>query len=354
MTATIGKDRLGAAVGLAIVLLCGCANLDWRRPIPWRSASERKTETPVKLVGNWNEAILRTPGQRPVRGFGGRVLFYGQQNGHPIEVDGSVVVYAFEESGRDSGSAAPDRKFVFPAHLLEKHFSESKLGPSYSFWLPWDEVGGERKEISLIVRFEPEEGPVIVGAQSKNLLPGTAPIAETSAPADQTPSGSSVADTGVSTDAVKPAGFSQPPDNHTTLGIGGQPSGEQMITTTISLPARTRTAAPTFSRLINPLWQQNARVGMPADMSGATGATIGSQRALSPLSPRSQTPVPRATRSGLPRSPAPSRPAFRPLADRAGWPPLRARSPSHPAAPLQTAFQNGQGERGAAAAATGR
>jgi hypothetical protein len=50
--------------------------------------------------------------------------------------------------------------------------SKSELGPSYSFWLPWDEVGGPQTEISLIARFEPNGGSIVIGEQTKHLLPG--------------------------------------------------------------------------------------------------------------------------------------------------------------------------------------
>ena len=56
------------------------------------------------------------------------------------------------------------------------HYSKSKLGHSYSVWLPWDETGGPQKEISLIARFTPEKGGVVVGEQTKQMLPGKTQI----------------------------------------------------------------------------------------------------------------------------------------------------------------------------------
>jgi len=54
--------------------------------------------------------------------------------------------------------------------------SKSELGSSYSFWLPWDEVGGPRTEVSLICRFEPKGGAVVSSEQAKQSLPGREPV----------------------------------------------------------------------------------------------------------------------------------------------------------------------------------
>src|SRR5262249_23673514 len=55
------------------------------------------------------------------------------------------------------------------------HMSKTDMGASYSFWLPWDAAGGQRKEVSLICRFEPKTGGVVTSEQTRHLLPGAAP-----------------------------------------------------------------------------------------------------------------------------------------------------------------------------------
>ena len=94
-------------------------------------------------------------------------MFYEGKNEDPVKVEGLLVVYAFDETDRDPANAKPDRKYVFLPDQLPKHYSKSKLGHSYSVWLPWDQVGGMQKDISLIVRFEPKEGPVSLSARNR-------------------------------------------------------------------------------------------------------------------------------------------------------------------------------------------
>ncbi len=116
--------------------------------------------------------MAHTPGQPPTRGFGGRIMFYQDGREKPIKVEGTLVVYAFEETGKNEEKIEPDRRYLFSPEDLEKCYSQSRLGHSYSVWIPWDEAGGPQRTVSLIVCFTPRNGPTIVGQQSKVTLPG--------------------------------------------------------------------------------------------------------------------------------------------------------------------------------------
>jgi hypothetical protein len=62
----------------------------------------------------------------------------------------------------------------------------SKLGPSYSFWIPWDADGpdGNVKKVSLIVRYAPKVGSSVVSSQALAYLPGKAGQSELQAKAE--------------------------------------------------------------------------------------------------------------------------------------------------------------------------
>jgi hypothetical protein len=139
---------------------------------PFESDEEPEEGVPVRLVGAWTDTVLTKPGQNPQRGFGGRIMFYGEEGDEPILVDGQLVVYAFDETGRAPTDNKPTRRYVFPSEQMKLHMSKSDVGASYSFWLPWDEVGGAKTEVSLICRFEPIGGSIVTGEQTRHLLPG--------------------------------------------------------------------------------------------------------------------------------------------------------------------------------------
>jgi hypothetical protein len=92
-----------------------------------------------------------------------------------VKVAGTLVIYGFDEGHAEAENPRPDRKYVFTPEQFAKHFSKSELGPSYSFWIPWDRVGGPTQEVSLICRFTPVEGGAVVSEQVKQLLPGIDP-----------------------------------------------------------------------------------------------------------------------------------------------------------------------------------
>lgn len=243
-------------------LFSGCKSEDvaaWTTPIPfdlshnipWRSAKERRESQPFKMVAMWNDTVLYKAGQPAKRGFGGRVFFYGKSE-KPVEVEGRMVVYAFDEMNHDPTETRPDRKFVFPAEMLEMHKSEDKGGASYSFWLPWDAVGGEQKEVSLIARFEASNGQVITGEQTRHILPGTAPLAQQRVTKRQSVPVVSVNQNpipGPGANPVQPASYQQMPSGP-MAGSSAQFESQaseperRMKTTTITLPSQFGRALP--------------------------------------------------------------------------------------------------------------
>jgi len=167
------------SLATAAALASGCAELSLPKSMPWPLDWE-KPGTPTKIVAIWTDTVAYQPGQKSKRGFGGRMMFYDKNDKKPIKVEGILVVYAFDENEQDRNKVKPDRKFVFTKEQFGKHYSKSNLGHSYSVWIPWDDVGGAQKEISLIARFIPEGGNPVIGEQAKHILPGaTLEIART-------------------------------------------------------------------------------------------------------------------------------------------------------------------------------
>jgi hypothetical protein len=158
-----------------LVGAAGCSSWNLQSPKVWPFASD-KPGSPTQVAAMWTDTVMYQPNQAPMRGFGGRLMFYEKDKKDPIKVEGSLTVYAFDENTGETNKVRPDRKYVFTKEELATHYSKSKIGHSYSVWLPWDVAGGQQKEISLIVRFKPEKGSVVISDQSKHLLPGETPV----------------------------------------------------------------------------------------------------------------------------------------------------------------------------------
>jgi hypothetical protein len=117
---------------------------------------------------------MHQPGKPGIRGFGGRVYFYAGEESQAIEVDGGLVVYVFDSDKMDPHSPSPEKKYVFTPEHMKNHMSEAPLGKSYSIWLPWDEVGGESRSLTLVARFEGTKGGVVLSQPAVKFLPGVA------------------------------------------------------------------------------------------------------------------------------------------------------------------------------------
>ncbi len=179
-----GESRTMARYLLVTTTLCllvGCqtVGIDAKKTLtdklPTLSSKPGKS-TPVSIAAIWSDAVYTQAGQKPVRGFGGRLYFYNEKH-EAVPVDGQLIVYGYDESTRDDPNRTPDRKFVFTPEQFTSHHSVTELGDSYSIWIPWDELGGMKKTVTLLPVFVPTGGQLIAGQQTINILPGKSPPA---------------------------------------------------------------------------------------------------------------------------------------------------------------------------------
>jgi hypothetical protein len=251
--AGFAKSGYGVVTTFAcLIALSGCqskgdgwkfANWDVRRAVGMKKGPA-EPKTPERLVATWTDTVLNTAGQPSKRGFGGRIVFFQRESKDPVRVDGQLVVYAFDDTDREPHETHPARRNVFPAEDFARMESDSSLGASYSVFLPWDELGGPPKKISLITRFEPAKGAIVMGEQTRHYLPGigvdgkvTTQIAETTTEDEDS--------------EVQLAGYSGASKKQTGA-IGRTPSEAaekprlQMTTATIPLPKKSAalSAAP--------------------------------------------------------------------------------------------------------------
>ena len=155
-----------------VVILSGCTSHRVLPTIPMLPGSDDKPQQPTHIVALWSDMVVHDPNGQPARGFGGRLTFYTAKGNKPVRVDGSLVVYGFEEEEDSPGKVKPDKKFVFTAEQFARHYEKASLGHSYTVWVPWDAAGGPQKSVSLIARFTPKDGQLVVGEPTRHVLPG--------------------------------------------------------------------------------------------------------------------------------------------------------------------------------------
>lgn len=156
-----------------LVAFSGCTVMNAEiSPNAWSfKKSEPDFVPPRQIVPVWSDTVLHQPGEPATRGFGGRIMFYGEDKHKAIRVDGTLIVYAWDDS-KGSMQRTPDRKYVFPSDEFQTHYSQSRLGHSYSFWVPWDAAGGPLQHLTLISRFVSNDGTEITAAPAHVVLQG--------------------------------------------------------------------------------------------------------------------------------------------------------------------------------------
>jgi hypothetical protein len=317
---------MSAVLALAfIAATCfGCASQSkkesklaaWDVRRAWTKEEEKpEPQVPSRLVATWTETVLSKAGQKPLRGFGGRIAFFKQASEDPVRVDGQLVVYAFDETSRASHETHPTRKYIFPADQVVRHESESKVGPSYSFWLPWDEAGGPQRNISLIARFEPKDGPIVIGEQTKHFLPGSALDASTPQLAEEASAVvNSVRLAAYSKQAEEVAADAATPLSAVAQQESPAAARPQMSTTTIPLPRR---LGASLSQQVQKadsnttMYDSRAAGDVPLSQLSAMRRE---QPEAPATTPAAESAAPAEETATLPRSPANSRQPLREVA----------------------------------------
>ncbi len=158
---------------LLLILFCsGCSTMNLQSMTKLAKFEKKpEFETPLQVIPVWSDTVLHQTGKTGTRGFGGRVIFYGENKEKAIRVDGTLIVYAWDDTAEVANRQA-DRKYVFKAEKLQEHYSNSKIGHSYNFWLPWDAAGGDQERISLIIRFIGTNGAEVNSEPTNVVLPG--------------------------------------------------------------------------------------------------------------------------------------------------------------------------------------
>ena len=253
-----------------------------------RETADAKPVRSSRMAVIWTDAVYNEPGKPTTRGFGGRIYFYDRHH-QSVPVDGELIIYAYDDSTQETGtSKVPKRKFVFPPEKLALHYSKTELGHSYSVWLPWDGVGGEQKEISLVPVFQNTGGQVVKGEPSKTVLPGSVP-SSVEGIADRRRRSATVA----TLSAIRPTkyqstGLGESSLETTTINLS--PSLKRQLESTPVMPTLPVTKPSTNASVLSQrTMSDNAQVSYGSKPNGWNNTAITQQQIAMPNPPQSRT-----------------------------------------------------------------
>jgi len=158
--------------GGVLVVLPGCASLKLlemaNKDFPTATAQKPATE----MLVIWQPAEGRGLKGLPTRGFAGQILFFTGQQTSPVQVDGDVRIYLFDDKGTADQQTKPIHQFDFKAEAWKTHLYAGTLGPAYQVFIPYTNDDHSQSKCALRVRLQPTTGPVIYSEMTSIALPG--------------------------------------------------------------------------------------------------------------------------------------------------------------------------------------
>jgi hypothetical protein len=91
----------------------------------------------------------------PNAGIAGRLWLFDPDLTKPVEGDGSVAVFLYDET---RGEPVMLEAWVFDPQTLKRLQKKDPAGPGYTLFLPWEKYRPDITKIRLRVRYQPAKG----------------------------------------------------------------------------------------------------------------------------------------------------------------------------------------------------
>jgi hypothetical protein len=147
-TGLLSIGMFGGLVG------CSTFHIPFGKSIPKASAADPV----VQILCLWQQAEGRDPEGMPCRGFAGQILFLSNRAATPVQIEGEVRIYLFDDQGTVEEQSRPLRQFDFDNGSWGVHLAETSLGPTYHVFVPYVRRGTTDAACALRIRLTPKQG----------------------------------------------------------------------------------------------------------------------------------------------------------------------------------------------------
>ena len=138
----------------------GCATL--QLPFGKDRIQKASARNPVvQIVCIWQPSEGRDPSGMPCRGFAGQILFLAGRNALPVQVEGDVRIYLFDDKGTSEEQAKPIHQYDFDSGSWSVHLTKGTLGPTYSVFVPYTRRGTYEAKCALRLRLKSGDQPAV-------------------------------------------------------------------------------------------------------------------------------------------------------------------------------------------------
>jgi len=158
-----GVSRIISSLTCVLLLgsLTGCATLSSPFAKQFPKASAKNPVHQIECL--WTPGDGVDPEGVPCKGFTGQILFFVGRSPIPVQVDGLIRVYLFDDQGTVDEQMKPLRQFDFSPGSWNVHLCESAYGPCYSMFVPYVRRGVSNAQCALRVGYREnvEKSPII-------------------------------------------------------------------------------------------------------------------------------------------------------------------------------------------------
>lgn len=145
-----------AAASLFLLSSTGCSSLSL--PFGRNSPTAGDNGKPARCLCLWQPISAEDAAGNPVRGFGGQIYFFAAGSEEPIEVDGDVRVFVFDDAGMPDQQARPKDVQDFDSFVWKSFLNKSQFGTNYTVFVPYSNSSDYESVCSLRLRLQRPDG----------------------------------------------------------------------------------------------------------------------------------------------------------------------------------------------------
>lgn len=157
---------------ISSVFLSGCVSSGLWKSKDQTFAKADARNPVAKIVCLWQPAEGKGLDDKPTRGFAGQILFLTRNSPTPVEVDGDVQVFLFEDQRIIDKQTKPMHQINFVGGAWATHLHKTAWGPTYQIFIPYSRPGSHLANCALRVHLQPKAGPNVTSDVAKITLPG--------------------------------------------------------------------------------------------------------------------------------------------------------------------------------------
>lgn len=151
----------------------GCATMKLPNFKKERYAKADANNPVTQIICIWQPAEGQGLDELPSRGFAGQIVFLTANSPTPVEVDGDVTIYLFDDQGTPEERSKPLHVFRFIDGSWQTYLAPTAWGPTHQLFIPYVRKGYHRASCSLTVQLETPDGHRVTSAMANIVLPGS-------------------------------------------------------------------------------------------------------------------------------------------------------------------------------------